>query len=219
MSFKFGLKVSFIVLLLGLVNCYNPKHYYMDPRIHSLGNHGIGGKVHSILSPIFTKLIDKMAYKGVDIRKQVIESYDKESKKLDLCCGVGFSTPIENSIGVDSSHEMISMARKLFPEKEFVLGNAENYIPDQVVDITTLFFGFHEIPQFARLNIIEKMQKYTKKEIIIVDIAPEYEPSKSMLYGEPYLLEYKENINRDLIIFKNEVLVPGHVNLWSLKLD
>jgi len=218
MNLKLGLKISFLILLLGFVNSYNPKHYYMDPRIHSLGNHGIGGKVHSLLSPIFTKLIDKVAYKGVDIRKQVIESYDKNLKKLDLCCGVGFSTPLENSIGVDSSYEMIKMARKLFPEKEFILGNAENYTPDYKVDITTIFFGFHEIPQFARLNIINKMQKYTKKEIIIVDISPEYKPSKSMLYGEPYLLEYKENIDYDLKKFNKEILISGHVNLWSLKL-
>lgn len=218
MNLNLGLKVCFLVLLLRIANCYNSNYYYMDPRIHSLGNHGLGGKVHSILAPVFTKLIDKVAYKGVDIRKQVTESFDKEYKKIDLCCGVGISTPFENSIGVDSSYEMINMAKKLFPDKEFVLGNAENYTPYEDVDITTLFFGFHEMPQFARLNIIEKMQTYTKKEIVIVDIDPYYKPSKSMLHGEPYLLEYKENIENDLVNFKKEVLVPGHVNLWHLKL-
>ena len=80
MNIKSGLKVSFLILLLKLVNSFDKKYYYMDPRIHSLGNHGLGGKVHSMLAPVFTKLIDKVAYKGVDIRKQVIESYDKNFK-------------------------------------------------------------------------------------------------------------------------------------------
>ena len=84
--------------------------YYYNPNMHNLGNIGIGGKIHAEFSPYITKFIDNIRYEGRDIRKEIIESY-KNKKIIDLCCGTGLST-FENSIGIDTSIEMINVARK-----------------------------------------------------------------------------------------------------------
>ena len=48
-----------------------PSEYWFDSRIHTLGNIGIGGGFHAATTPLFTKLIDDIAYKGIDIRQEV----------------------------------------------------------------------------------------------------------------------------------------------------
>ena len=62
--------------------------------------------------------------------------------------------------------------------------------------------------------------------LAIVDISRQYIPSKPMLAGEPYVLEYQRNINDQLHMassqqlgftnFTNETIVDGHVELWTL---
>ena len=76
---------------------------------------------------------------------------------------------------------MIEKANKLFSNKNFILANAEDYIPEENFDYTTCFFAFHEMPQKARKKIIENAKKYTNEKIIIVDISPFKIPSKFML--------------------------------------
>jgi hypothetical protein len=53
-----------------------PNEYWFDSRIHTLGNHGFWGAVHAALAPVSTKIIDLVAYNGIDIRKQVMFSVD-----------------------------------------------------------------------------------------------------------------------------------------------
>ena len=58
--------------------------------------------------------------------------------------------------------------------------------------------------------------------LAIVDISPKYEPSFTMLAGEPYVLEYQQNIHLQLNQahgFHNcryREVVEGHVGLWLL---
>ena len=42
-----------------------------SPTIHTLGNSGFRGAVHAALAPITTKMIDVLAYEGIDVRQQV----------------------------------------------------------------------------------------------------------------------------------------------------
>ena len=107
-------------------------NYWNDPRIHTLGNEGFGGYIHSLVAPGITKLIDEYAYNGVNIRKEVLNKWnDKNLKILDLCCGTGLSTP-DGATGVDTSKHMIRRARKINSinkgNKHFEIGNAETWV-------------------------------------------------------------------------------------------
>jgi len=61
--------------------------------------------------------------------------------------------------------------------------------------------------------------------LAIVDISPEYEPSPTMLAGEPYVLEYKANIMKQMGSIQGfcdvqyHTIVPGHVGMWLLTRD
>ena len=61
---------------------------WKDARIHQLGNVGPKGLLHAALSPVATKVIDRIAYKGKDARATWLHDADT----VDLGCGVGFST-------------------------------------------------------------------------------------------------------------------------------
>ena len=72
------------------------------------------------------------------------------------------------------------------------------------------------MPNYAHHKIIKNAKKITKHAIIIVDIDPSYRPSKLMLSGEPYLLNYKATIAKILKEHQFSYLeyIPNHVGLW-----
>ena len=204
-------------LIINLVEtqCWNPRLYPYDPRIHNVGNDNTFFSIHSKLAPIFTKYTDAAIY-GRNLRKEITDNEGDSKTFLDVGCGTGFSTSSnEGSLGLDTSNEMITMAKKLFPDKKFQKGHIEFWKPDKKYDIVTAMFFFHEVPQFARLNIIEKLKDIAKEKIIIVDIAPNYQPSKMMANGEPYIMDYLKNIRNDLVDFSESVLQKNHVHKWT----
>ena len=99
----------------------------------------------------------------------------------------------------------------------FLKANAENYGQPKEFDTATLMFAFHEMPNYAHHKIIKNAKRITKHDIIIVDISPNYKPSKIMLSGEPYLLNYKATIAKLLTDHNFTYLeyIPNHVGLWT----
>jgi ubiquinone/menaquinone biosynthesis C-methylase UbiE len=209
-------------LILLILTSAKSKYYY-DRRIHNFGNIGLGGKIHSLLAPYATKLIDDKCYNSVNIRQVILSNYNQDfynkyerlPKLIDLCCGTGSSTAT-NQLGIDTSLPMLRAAKAQLSTTQFIKGNAENYGQPQEFDTATLMFAFHEMPNYAHHKIIKNAKKITKHETIIVDISPNYSPSKLMLIGEPYLLNYKATI-QDLLQkhqFTYLEYIPNHVGLW-----
>jgi len=189
--------------------------YYYNPNIHNFGNIGIGGKIHAEIGPLFTKMIDSIRYDGRDIRSEIMEPY-KNKQIIDLCCGTGLST-LDNNLGIDTSNEMLSVARRYNNKSNFKYGNAEIFGNNKEFDIATCFFSFHEMPNYAHLNIIKNCKRIAKEEIIIVDISPKYTPSNIMLSGEPYLLNYLDTIDNILKDFNKTSYIENRVCIWKLK--
>ena len=176
----------------GLSSSKNPKNvkYNYDPRIHTLGNVGVGGMVHSLLAAPFTWLLDQVAYDGRDVRfetaifitKQIksVGGYPDENsviKILDVGCGVGISTLslakaiyLERPelkveiVGIDSSSEMLFHTHlyKLFWNNIFKSNSTINFICD---DIENYYHntsnGFDFI--FCSLMFHEIPENYWKK--------------------------------------------------------
>jgi ubiquinone/menaquinone biosynthesis C-methylase UbiE len=219
--------LKLIIIFLTFDPTISTKYYY-DPRIHNFGNIGLGGQIHSMLAPYATKVIDNKCYNSVNIRQLILSKYSQDfyknherlPKLIDLCCGTGTSTAT-NQLGIDSSLPMITQAKKIHNNKQaiktqFIIGNAENYGQEDEFDTSTLMFAFHEMPNYAHHKIIKNAKKITKHAIIIVDINPDYSPSKLMLIGEPYLLNYKATIHELLTQHQFSYLeyIPNHVGLW-----
>ena len=212
------IKTLFIFLSLDVCCAWNPRLYPYDPRIHNFGNHGAMGSVHSFIAPLFTLYTDTTIY-GRNLRKEIVDSLGADKTILDVGCGTGFSTSdTPGSKGVDVSKEMLSTAKAIFPNKEFEQGDIEEWIPDKKYDIVTMMFLFHEVPQENRLNIIEKLKNIAREKILVVDISPNYSPSKLMLTGEPYIMDYLKHIRDDLSNFKEEIIIKNHVHSWSFNI-
>ena len=207
--------------IINIVSVFsNPIKYYYDHRIHNFGNIGLGGKIHSIVAPYATKIIDNTCYNSIDIRQEILTNYnnkfyEKNNKFpsiIDLCCGTGMST-YKNQLGIDTSKEMIERAKIIQTSKKpntiFTIGNAENYGKPKQFNTATIMFAFHEMPNYAHNKIIKNAKRITTDDILIIDISPNYKPSKIMLTGEPYLLNYKSTIS-DILKknFKFNILSP-----------
>ena len=211
-----------------------PTKYYYDSRIHNFGNIGLGGQLHALLAPHATNMIDNKCYNSINIRHKILSNYNQKfynnyerlPKLIDLCCGTGTSTAI-NQLGIDTSEAMLSEAKsseatnikqslKTQTQTKFLKGNAENYGQLKEFDTATLMFAFHEMPNYAHHKIIKNAKRITKHAIIIVDISPTYSPSPLMLSGEPYLLNYKATIQKLLTDHNFNYLeyIPNHVGLW-----
>lgn len=201
-----------LVIVLSLFGINKP--YYYNQHIHNFGNIGFLGRIHAELAPHVTKFIDNKCYDGRDIRQEILLPY-KNKRVLDLCCGTGMST-MNIGVGIDTSHEMLKVARRNNKNAMFYFGNAENYNPNYEVDIVTCMFSFHEMPSYAHKNIIENAINIANKNVIIVDISPTYKPSKTMLSGEPYILDYLSNIQNELSGFEENEYIKNHVTVWKL---
>lgn len=192
--------------------------YYYDRRIHNLGMIGISGKIHAETAVLSTRIIDKIRYDGVDIRKNIIKNLDKNNDTIiDFACGVGLSTA-SGSVGIDTSPEMLKVADRLNTKnKKFINANAETFF-EKKYDISTCMFAFHEMPLDAQIKVRDNMILNANKKVVIVDIASNYQPKKIMLSGEPYLLDYLHNINFVLKDFNKKILIPNHLHMWELNL-
>jgi SAM-dependent methyltransferase len=181
--------------------------YYYNPCIHNLGNIGPLGALHAMLAPFFTKMIDVNAYNNVNFREKVWTSIDDTYKVVDFCCGTGFSTKI-NSLGIDTSDEMLNVAKSCNSRGYYIKANAETYGQRDECDVVTCMFAFHEMPPEAHRRII----------FIIVDISTSYTPTDMMLLGEPYIEEYIKTIDQTLWNFKKKTLLENHIDMWTLEL-
>lgn len=187
--------------------------YYYNSCIHNMGNIGPMGVLHATLAPAFTKIIDKKAYNGRNIRKEVYNSI-KSKSIVDLCCGVGYSTK-PGMIGIDTSTEMLKFANFYNPGRQYLFGNAEDFGEDNQFDVVTCMFAFHEMPNSGHRKIIDNAIRISTKQVIIVDISTNYKPSKLMLAGEPYILNYMETIDGLLENFNKTILIDNHVDCWA----
>lgn len=205
------------IFYIPVLTIINP--YYYDKRIHNLGMTGLSGKIHAETAVISTRIIDKIRYNGIDIRKKIINDININNNTIiDFACGVGLSTA-PNSIGIDTSPEMLKVAKKINKNKNFILDNAETFRDiNKKYDISTCMFAFHEMPLKAQINVRDNMILNSKKKVIIVDIASNYKPKKIMLSGEPYLLDYLNNIDYVLKDFKKNIIFPNHLSIWELNL-
>lgn len=190
---------------------YSVIPYWYNPDIHNMGNIGFSGKMHAITTPLFTKLIDKIAYEGVDIRKQIYDTL--EGDVLDICCGTGFSTK-PGSIGIDTSREMLKYANLYNPGSSYIFGNAETFGKTNQFDTVSCMFAFHEIPKEGHIAIIENCIRVARKKVIIVDISTTYNPSELMLSGEPYIKDYINDVDATLYDFEKKSIIEKHVDMW-----
>ncbi len=199
--------------------------YWNHPHIHGFGNSGWSGSIHAKLAPMVTKLIDHVAYDGMDARKIIHDKLKAEmnwATAADLCCGTGVSTP-PYGIGVDTSEEMIHVASGRTwiggsEKKRFRSGNAESWGEDNQFELVTCMFGFHEMPADGRKKVMRNMMRIASKKAVIVDIDPSYTPGKEMLSGEPYVLDYLRHINDELAEWDGMVFIEDHIRIWEINL-
>ena len=218
--------------LLQPENTVYPEYWY-DPRIHTFGNIGLGGRFHALLAPISTHMIDRLAYNGTDVRKVVKDKIPRGASVLDLCCGTGFSTS-SGAVGVDTSDAMLDMARLRRLDCKFYQGNAETYGETDSFDVVTVMFATHEMPAGGRRRVLRNAARIARQSVILVDISPDYADAlakkplqgASFLAGEPYVLDYLRRIDYDIRSafssawsLTRSTLIPGHVTSWKLDVN
>tara|TARA_B100000683_G_scaffold277662_1_gene337784 strand:- start:3833 stop:4546 length:714 start_codon:yes stop_codon:yes gene_type:complete len=198
--------------------------YYRDPRIHSMGN----GRLHAELAPAATRLINAVSYGGRDVRREILDHHVRGTGTVvDLACGVGMSTS-DGALGIDTSEDMIACARRRNgANASFEVGNAETWGEPLSYDVVTVFFALHEMPSCARRAVLRNAFRLAKKRVVVADIAPEKVPSRLMLAGEPFLVEYQHSIRSELAALTSHPsvrtartvdLLPGHVLLCVIDL-
>ena len=224
MTLLSGIIYSYVGLIL---LPYTP--YWNNRNIHNLGNTGPLGNLHAMTAPIMTKFIDRAAYGGRNIREEVYNTF--EGEVLDMCCGTGFSTKPGNT-GIDTSLEMLRFSKIFNPGSEYIYGNAETYGKDDEFDVVSIMFAFHEMPTSAHEKIIRNAIRVARKKVVVVDISKDYNPTKAMLSGEPYLMNYLDNFENTIertpfkypLYYKTRSkldgvnktnLVKGHVDMWE----
>tara|TARA_B110000008_G_C16916868_1_gene543053 strand:- start:467 stop:1198 length:732 start_codon:yes stop_codon:yes gene_type:complete len=207
------------------------------PSIHNFGNTGIFGRLHANSAGIATRCIDRFAYKGRNMRREVAQGIRQikysNTSVIDVGCGVGILTKelyksgFEDVTGLDTSLEMLNTARKLsrYSPISYRCMNGVDFEKD--VDLAIISMVMHEMPTTAHIAMTQNLLKCTEKrkgEVWIIDIDPVYQPSNTMLSGEPFALNYLQSVDNTL----NEIahtlekkietfsIIPNHVRGWVI---
>ena len=107
----------------------------------------------------------------------------------------------------------------------FVQGNAEEWGETDSCDVATVMYGMHEMPAYARRRVIRNALRVAKDKVMIVDIWPGFQPTKMMLSGEPYVLDYLAHIEEDMDVSYDPTewslervdVVGEHVRMWKFE--
>ena len=194
--------------------------------------------MHAWTAWAFTAAIDQFAYKNVNMRHEIAKRVQARERRrrrrqehlrvVDIGCGAGTltyelaRTGSIDVVGVDTSHEMISVARTIVrhPHVRFEVCNGIDVVGDY--DVAIVCMVMHELPPLANAQLLCHLRR-SCAQVWVVDIAPTYVPSETMLSGEPYLLEYLHTIEtivrmqgREACVSTDDV-VPGHVRLWKIE--
>lgn len=202
------------------------------PSIHNLGNVGFWGRAHAQGAWLATHMIDRMAYKGRHMRREVAialadEFRDEPTSVLEVGCGVGTLTRELDRVrnfnvtAIDTSQDMLDEARK-WTDSRLLCVNAVDHT--ETSDVAIVCMVMHEMPPSAHVAILDALKATTRRAIWIVDIDPVYEPSLMMLSGEPYVPDYLRTFEDTVRIaapgqVESYALIPGHVRVWKLGVD
>ena len=236
-----NLLVSFIPLVAGFFNYKSPRlpkefpfHTIemapYHPKIHGYSNIGFMGNIHAQGVPFATKVIDKLAYNGRNIRQEIAKMLFQKSRGgsvevVDIGSSTGMMTQclwdagFKNLSAFDASPEMLKYAEKTLPKAICLyLGNAGIEVP--IADIYVCSFVMHELPSVARKAVISNIYKKIRPggQLLVVDIHQTYIPKEIMLQGEPFCLDYIENFSKELedsdFDVKSKTWIKNHVQTW-----
>ena len=227
---------------VGKYDCVRTAPFH--PSIHNMGNVGYRGSVHASGAQMVTDLIDRVAYGGRNMRREVASAmgsvYPSTHTVLEVGCGVGtltrhLSTHFAHVDAVDTSEEMLKVARRR-PLKgvRYEEGNGAD-VGGRSADVAVCCMVFHELPKSAHVEVLDAMLQSVAREggdeetgttgdVWIVDIDPAYQPSSPMLSGEPYVPDYLREIETTLrevsesrsATLRRMSIVKGHVCVWIL---
>lgn len=207
------------------------------PRIHNLGNVGLGGWIHARLARTATTLIDHLAYDGDNVRRQLAKRIARQMhpdvvEVLEVGCGVGTLTlelshtnRFHSIHAVDTSRQMIDVARQNVKDVHFDVMNGVD-VNTCSSDLTVASFVMHELPCDGQREVLNAMIDASRRGTVwIMDIHPTYTPSRLMLSGEPYILDYLEQFEaliEDVSRTRHmqmdvDTLARGRVMIWCLR--
>mmetsp|Transcript_3370 Transcript_3370/g.8968 ORF Transcript_3370/g.8968 Transcript_3370/m.8968 type:complete len:350 (+) Transcript_3370:1177-2226(+) len=162
---------------------------------------------------------------GVDTSSEMISMAGLMTNRLDFIRQI--LKFFHNSTKNEQSKLSVTQRRQKFPKRaKFMTGNAEQTnFPSKSFDLVTVMYAFHEAPMAGRNRILQEAYRVLQPggTLAIIDISTDYVPSKSMLAGEPYVLEYQRNIHRQMrsirgfTNFRYRNIVENHVGMWTLK--
>ena len=224
-------------MMMTIAFAYHARNAPFHPSIHHMGNVGPLGHAHAQGAWIATRLIDQIAYGGRNVRAELARRLARDNPSaaiVDVGCGAGTLTHelvqtggFSRVVGVDTSPEMLHQARLSVKGADFTVGNGIDLhrLPLGKVDVAVASFVAHEMPRSAHRRLLRSMNRAAPSgDVVVVDIAPTYQPSTPMLAGEPFVEAYIETIEETIAqeaerlhrVVKHEVLVPEHVEMWVL---
>lgn len=104
----------------------------------------------------------KLPEKDFSMFKLFLSYLNNDAKVLDLGCGHGvpvaslISSYGHQIVGVDRSEKLLSHAKSLMPEHQWVLSDLESYQPVEQFDGIVIWDSMFHLPRTEHVNLIQK---------------------------------------------------------------
>ncbi|KAK9330425.1 S-adenosyl-L-methionine-dependent methyltransferase [Lipomyces starkeyi] len=160
-------------------------------------------------------------------------SLTSPKRVIDLGCGPGNSTellaakyPDSRLTGLDSSPNMLEMARKVLPDVEFALTDLSTYTPNEEVDVFFSNAVFQWIPGEQRIPIIARLLESQPSGSIFAFQVPDnfMEPSHAAMRETaaegPWAATLaaanpaRESVPSPQVLYEALKPLCSHVNIW-----
>jgi ubiquinone/menaquinone biosynthesis C-methylase UbiE len=174
-------------------------------------------------------VFDKRGYERIISELIKVVDTKKTLRVLDMGCGTGAFTSKMMSFdfdiqGVDISPESIKLAKELYPDIIFTIGDIENlsFLDDESFDLITLSGVLHHFENIT--NVVSECYRLLKKDAILFAYDPNrynpvmwlYRCKSSPFYSSKGVTPNEEPISKDSIISVFSNFNFNELNVFSI---
>jgi ubiquinone/menaquinone biosynthesis C-methylase UbiE len=114
--------------------------------------------------------LDRLLKKHIKKGQKVIDAGCGNGRTINYLVGKGINP--KDIVGVDISNQLLSIAKKSFPESTFIKADITSWVTSKKFDLVTCIFVLHYFDIYSFRKTLHNFYSYLKKDGILIYMVP-----------------------------------------------